>query len=97
MFLDERMKIEDLGSIRKQLSPFLTSKLEEFQLLGLEHITMDELWTFTLEKMKKKRINEVYLHEAVNFIMRLSVNDYMNKIRLEMFRGLDLEVFREQS
>lgn len=95
--MDERMKIEDLGSIRKQLSPFLTSKLEEFQLLGLEHITMDELWTFTLEKMKKKRINEVYLHEAVNFIMRLSVNDYMNKIRLEMFRGLDLEVFREQS
>lgn len=94
---EERISLDDMEQVRQYINPFLISKLEEFQLLGMERVTMDELWGFVLERMKKKKIKEVFLHELVNFIMRLSVNDYLNKIRLEMFKGLDLEAFGEQS
>lgn len=94
---EEYISFEEMGKVRDFIEPFLKSKLEEFHLLGMERLTMDELWVFVLEMMKKKKIKEVYLHECINFIMRLSVNDYLNKIRLEMFKGLDLKTFGEQS
>lgn len=95
--MEERIKLESMNEIRGHITPFLTSKLEEFWLLGMERLTLDELWVFILQMMKKKKLTECSLHELVNFIMRLSVNDYLNKIRLEMFKGIDLDIFRENS
>ena len=39
---------------------------------------------------KKQKKDEWYLHEVVSQVMRVTLNDYMNKIRLEMFQGEDL-------
>ncbi|WP_188693626.1 post-transcriptional regulator [Pullulanibacillus camelliae] len=78
----------------QDLKPFIESKLQEFRLLGLTHIKEKELWAFIKEKMekegKKQKKQEWHLYEVVGHIMSVSVNDYMNKIRLEMFQGEDL-------
>lgn len=74
---------------REHVSPALQSKLEEFHLLGLKRMTLDELWAFVLETIRKKKLENMMLHQFVNHIMTLSINDYMNKIRLEMFKGSD--------
>jgi hypothetical protein len=74
---------------REQLEPFLTSKLEEFHLLGLQRITRDELWEFSKERFAKQK-EELKCHRIVGHLMRLSINDYLNKLRMEMFKGTDI-------
>ncbi|MBM7644693.1 uncharacterized membrane protein YheB (UPF0754 family) [Scopulibacillus daqui] len=71
---------------REHIQPFLDSKLEEFHTLGLKRLTMGELWAFIEETMEKKD-KSVKLHEFVNHVMGLSVNDYMDKLRKDMFKG----------
>lgn len=70
---------------RHKIEPFITSKLEEFRFLGLERLTADELWAFIKEQLEKAK-EEPRLHRIVSRVMRLSINDYMNKIRMEMFQ-----------
>lgn len=74
---------------REKIEPFLISKLEEFHLLGLERLTADELWAFAKEIMQKNKV-EMKCHRIVGQLMRLSVNDYMNKLRVEMFKDMDI-------
>lgn len=82
---------QNIEQWREHIQPFLQSKLEEFHLLGLNRLTMDELWQFVEENLsKKKKEREVNkLHQFVNYVMSLSINDYMNKVRMDMFRGKD--------
>ncbi|WP_085523253.1 post-transcriptional regulator [Tuberibacillus sp. Marseille-P3662] len=80
----------DVEKWRYHIQPFLQSKLEEFYILGLNSMTMDELWTFILESLEKKKQHPQHLHQFVNFVMTLSVNDYMNRIRMQMFQSSDL-------
>ncbi|TCP32264.1 ComN-like post-transcriptional regulator [Scopulibacillus darangshiensis] len=79
------------GKWREHIGPFLQSKLEEFHHFGLKRLTIDELWLFINESLaKRKEQNELSLNQFVNFVMSLSVNDYMNRIRMEMFKDADL-------
>ncbi|MGV3487877.1 MAG: post-transcriptional regulator [Tuberibacillus sp.] len=78
---------------REKLEPFLSSKLEEFHMLGLERVTEDELWELAKESLKKNKV-EMKTHQIVGQLMRLSVNDYLNKIRIQMFKGID--IFNEE-
>lgn len=94
--LEEQLGREDWDVVRDHIEPYLLSKLEEFRLLGLMHLTMDDLWNFVKESLVKKKKDALSLHELVNFIMRLSVNDYLNKIRLEMFKGVNLEELKDR-
>lgn len=80
---------------RDYVRPALQSKLEEFRLLGVKRLTLDELWDFVLETLAKKKEHDLMLHQFVNHIMTISVNDYMNKLRMEMFKGVDF--FKEQA
>ncbi|WP_100488691.1 post-transcriptional regulator [Sporolactobacillus pectinivorans] len=78
---------DDLEKWRKEIAPFLQSKLEEFHLLGLNHLVMDEFWQFAKESIEKKKEDRPErIHEVVAAIMSLTVNDYMNKIRMDMFK-----------
>lgn len=74
---------------REKIEPYLTSKLEEFHLLGLQRITSDELWAFSKEHFAKQK-EELKTHRIVGHLMSLSVNDYLNKLRIEMFKGVDI-------
>lgn len=84
---------DDLEKWRKEIAPFLQSKLDEFHLLGLNHLKMDEFWQFVKESLgKKKEDRPERIHEVVAAVMSLTVNDYMNKIRMDMFKDNSLSL-----
>ncbi|MFT8871496.1 MAG: post-transcriptional regulator [Sporolactobacillus sp.] len=82
---------------RMIIAPFLYSKLHEFQLLGLNHLTFDDFWGFAKKTMEEKKEQPQHIHEIVAHVMSLSVNDYMNKLRVDVLKdnSFDLsELFR---
>jgi hypothetical protein len=93
---DER---NDMEKWRITIEPFLRSKLNEFHLLGLNHLKMDEFWQFVKESLEKKKTDKPErIHEVVAAVMALTVNDYMNKLRVDMFKNsstdLDQSLFK---
>lgn len=81
----------DMDKWRETIRPFLQSKLDEFHQLGLNHLTMDEFWTFVKEKLETaKGDRPERIHEVVAAVMSLTVNDYMNKLRMDVFRDTPL-------
>jgi hypothetical protein len=82
----------DMEKWHKSIEPFLQSKLEEFHLLGLNHLSREEFWQFVKEKLEKaKGEKPERIHEVVAAVMALTVNDYMNKLRMDMFRDSPLD------
>jgi hypothetical protein len=71
---------------KNELGPVLNSKIGEFHLMGYESVTMDELWKFITVKLKKKQ-QEWMLHQVVQAIFKLKVNDFMNWLTIEAFQG----------
>ncbi len=67
---------EELEGMKEQLMPVLISKVEEFHLLGYEHVLLSEVWD-CLMKRKWRKEREIKLHEIVADIMSLSVGHYM--------------------
>lgn len=91
--IDMPESFDDLEKWRKEIAPFLQSKLDEFHLLGLNHLKMDEFWQFVKESLgKKKEDRPERIHEVVAAVMSLTVNDYMNKIRMDMFKDNSLSL-----
>ncbi|MCL1630489.1 post-transcriptional regulator [Sporolactobacillus sp. CPB3-1] len=86
--MPDELYSNDLEKWRPIIKPFLDSKLDEFHLLGLNHLKMDEFWQFvkaSLEKKKEDRPGR--LHEVVAAVMALTVNDYMDKLRVDLFKS----------
>lgn len=81
---------QDYSRWRETLSPFIKSKKEEFELLGLNRVSEEELWRFIESVLQKKKV-EQRIHRVTEAVMSVSVNDYLNKIRIEMFKGTGLE------
>ncbi|GGL41054.1 post-transcriptional regulator [Sporolactobacillus putidus] len=78
---------DDMEKWRSAIGPFLQSKLDEFHLLGLNHLTMDEFWNFAKERLERKKEDKPErIHEVVAEVMSLTVNDYMNKLRMDIFK-----------
>ncbi|MCO7175606.1 post-transcriptional regulator [Sporolactobacillus kofuensis] len=81
-------QIDDMEKWRTIIEPFLKSKLNEFHLLGLNHLKMDEFWQFVKESLEKKKDEKPErIHEVVAAVMALTVNDYMNKLRVDLFKN----------
>ncbi|NGP43439.1 histidine kinase [Bacillaceae bacterium SIJ1] len=74
------------------LSPFLLSKAEEFQLLGYPEATTAEVWACLLKKKWKKPKEDVRLHQLVEDVMRLSVNEYMSFLTVEAFKAPEMDL-----
>ncbi|MBF0706409.1 post-transcriptional regulator [Alkalihalobacillus hwajinpoensis] len=73
---------------KKEISPALESKRDEFLLLGYSGATMDEIWECLLARLERNNeLEEVKLHRLVNEIMRLSVNEYMNWLTIHAYKG----------
>jgi hypothetical protein len=92
-------ELNDMEKWRTIIGPFLQSKLDEFQLLGLNHLKMDEFWQFVKESLEKKKEEKPErIHEVVAAVMALTVNDYMNKLRVDLFKDssneIDTSLFR---
>lgn len=68
------------------IEPVLVSKIEEFHLMGYESVTHEELWKFITVKLKKKQ-QEWMLHQAVQAIFKLNINDFMNWLTIEAYQA----------
>lgn len=79
------MSKHPIDSYRDHLKPFLTSKMEEFHLLGYDKITEDELWNF-LKGRKWKKQEEVKIHQLAADILSVKVNDYMSYTTIETYK-----------
>ncbi|MDQ8737371.1 post-transcriptional regulator [Paenibacillus sp. LHD-38] len=76
------MEDEELSRMIEELC---ISKAEEFQLIGYEHVTGQEVWECVSEKYKKTGLPE--LHELVNDILSLKVMKFMNFVTISAYKG----------
>lgn len=79
-----REREAELEQLKMELREVLQSKVDEFQLLGYEQVTADEIW----ECVASDYVRELPpLHKAVNDIFSLSATKFMNWMMVRMYRG----------
>jgi len=72
----------ELNEVVEQLC---NSKAEEFQLLGYEHVTGEEIWACVSSKYAKK--GQPALHQIVNDIFSLKTAQFMNYMTISALKG----------
>lgn len=68
---------------KDQLLALCRAKLEEFSLLGYEHIQFDAFYSYIRAKVK----GDIALHQLVDFILSIRVMDFMNFQTAAAYRG----------
>lgn len=71
---------------------FLESKQKEFQFIGYEDVTTEQLWD-CLHTFMWKEEQIYYLHEVVQHILQLTHDDYMNFLRLHAMKSDKTDMF----
>ncbi|HEX7063655.1 MAG TPA: post-transcriptional regulator [Bacillales bacterium] len=75
---------------KEKLAPLLEIKADEFELLGYGETDREEIWNCATHQVRRKFPDEsVRLHQFVSELMGLSLNDYMNRLRMDSLRGPD--------
>ncbi|HET7581044.1 MAG TPA: post-transcriptional regulator [Bacillales bacterium] len=75
---------------KDKLAPILKIKEEEFELLGYDGADKEEIWQCAVQRVNRiSRKKPVRLHQFVNELLGLSVNDYMNRVRMDSLKGPD--------
>ena len=81
----ERISEDDLNRVVEKLC---ISKAEEFELLGYENISGQDIWECVSDKYKK---GLPALHEIVNDILSLKTTSYMNWMTMNVvYKGARL-------
>jgi len=70
---------------KQDVTPALTSKIEEFHFLGYDKATEEELWECVLAKLKKEK-QLVRIHHLVNKILTLKATDYMTWLTVGAYK-----------
>ncbi|WP_239696733.1 post-transcriptional regulator [Paenibacillus oryzisoli] len=76
------MSDEELNEIIESLC---LSKVEEFILLGYEHVTGKDIWDCVSDKYRKTGLPSI--HQIVNDILSLKSTAFMNWMTISMYRG----------
>ncbi|RXT14752.1 post-transcriptional regulator [Ammoniphilus sp. CFH 90114] len=79
--MENSLTLEDL---KKQMSQVCRSKAEEFQMLGYENVTPEEIWECVSSAYKKEI---PLIHRIVNDILSLKVTKFMNWMTMKVYRG----------
>ncbi|MGG3564594.1 post-transcriptional regulator [Neobacillus rhizosphaerae] len=74
---------------RIQVQPALASKLSEFDLLGYDSVSENELWNFLIKKKWKKLKVEMKLYEIIQEILSVRVSDYMSYATIEAYKTVE--------
>ncbi|WP_339162772.1 post-transcriptional regulator [Siminovitchia sp. FSL H7-0308] len=72
------------------LSPALSSKAEEFEILGYDRVSEEDIWHFLKQKRWKNPKEGIRIYELFSDIMSVKPGDYMNYATVEAFRSPDL-------
>jgi hypothetical protein len=86
-----RMKkdIHPAEQFREQVEPVIISKIEEFQLLGYDKVTPNEIWDCLMKKKWKNMKEEMKLYQVVNDILSLKIGEYMTYATIEAYKSPD--------
>lgn len=76
------MSDQELNEIIESLC---LSKVEEFILLGYEHVTGKDIWDCVSDKYRKTGLPSI--HQIVNDILSLKSTAFMNWMTISMYRG----------
>jgi len=84
------MERERIEAIREEVMPALECKKDEFQLLGYEHVTVEQLWDCLFQKKWKKFKQERRIFELVSDILSLTINEYMGYITIKSYEEVNI-------
>ena len=80
-------KIHPYDEYFEVLQPALTSKVEEFLLIGYGKVKVKDLWEYLTKKKWKKTETEIRVHELVSDVLSVKAGDYMNFATIEAFKS----------
>ncbi|PEJ51785.1 MULTISPECIES: post-transcriptional regulator [unclassified Bacillus (in: firmicutes)] len=78
---------QQAAEFKPTLQVVIESKLDEFRMLGFDTVSEDELWECLEKTIWRKKEEEPKLFQLVEDILSLTVNDYMNYVRIEAFKS----------
>lgn len=78
---------QQAAEFKPKLQVVIESKLDEFRMLGFDTVSEDDLWECLERTIWRKKEDEPKLFQLVEDILSLTVNDYMNYIRIEAFKS----------
>lgn len=83
-------KIQHVDGWKKEVSPFLESKVEELQMMGYEQATKEDVWKCLQVKVWKGQ-PELRIYEAVADIMQLNSAIYLSYLTVKSYENDDLK------
>ncbi|MBY0060751.1 post-transcriptional regulator [Priestia aryabhattai] len=75
-----------ISASKELIQPVLSSKMEEFHMLGYEEVTENDLLSY-LEMKKWKKEKELSLHQVVNDILSVKITQVMSYVTIESFKS----------
>lgn len=75
-----------ISASKELIQPVLSSKMEEFHMLGYEEVTENDLLSY-LEIKKWKKEKELSLHQVVNDILSVKITQVMSYVTIESYKS----------
>lgn len=80
------------NQFRSKVQPAMSSKIQEFGLLGYDAVSENELWEYLIKKRWKKQKDEIMLYEVIQDILSVKVSDYMSFATIESLKSADFSM-----
>lgn len=81
---------------RELVHPALKSKVVEFNILGYQTVSEQEIWNFLMAKKWRKSKEDVHLYEVVQDILGVQVGQYMSYATVEAFKSPEFSLDNEE-
>ncbi|MFV5316413.1 post-transcriptional regulator [Priestia megaterium] len=75
-----------ISASKELIQPVVSSKMEEFYMLGYEEVTENDLLSY-LEMKKWKKEKELSLHQVVNDILSVKITQVMSYVTIESYKS----------
>ncbi|MBX9985121.1 MULTISPECIES: post-transcriptional regulator [Priestia] len=75
-----------ISASKELIQPVLSSKMEEFHMLGYEEVTENDLLSY-LEMKKWKKEKGLSLHQVVNDILSVKITQVMSYVTIESYKS----------
>ena len=75
-----------ISASKELIQPVVSSKMEEFHMLGYEEVTENDLLGY-LEMKKWKKEKELSLHQVVNDILSVKITQVMSYVTIESYKS----------
>lgn len=74
------------SELNELIESLCLSKVEEFILLGYDHVSGKDIWDCVSDKYRKTGVPS--LHQIVNDILSLKSTQFMNWMTISMYKGV---------